>query len=176
MAILTSVEMQRIKEGEPYGTFVGNPSEATGQAQLRLYNVPIPPSYNKQRGHRYTTPQFRAWRREFDKFCIKTRFYQDALSYLRGRAFGEGDAYCLPLEVLWARRMQTLKGKLLRRDIDNRLKALQDALAYALGVNDSVFSDVRLKSRHTRDGEFMFIRVGCAEAIKELNIELEMSI
>jgi crossover junction endodeoxyribonuclease RusA len=110
-------------------------AEALGMPLPRLTVVlPVPPSLNHQYIHtRYgtrLTPAAEAFRQEA---VLRAR------SALSGAQWPCSASYRLTVDVWFANRR--------RRDLDNTIKVLQDALAAALGFNDSQITELHIYGR-----------------------------
>ena len=121
---------------------------------LSFNDIPMPPSSNKAyksfvaggRIRHVCAPDLVAFKRDFSVYCLANHAsFAWARQELAGVPGVELRIDC----VFYFKREQlyTLKGKLKKLDVSNRLKALHDCLAEALGVDDSCFMHITAQKR-----------------------------
>jgi len=111
-------------------------------------DIPLPPSSNAAyksfvRGGKIRHvchPDLVAFKRDFGLYQLSNlaafRLAESVLKEPKGR-LGIHCSFFVGSE-----KLMTKKGKLKRWDVSNRLKALHDCLAEALGIDDSLFMDI----------------------------------
>jgi len=106
----------------------------------------MPPSannlYPSRGGHRHKSAEYRAWLYQFRKwFLVNVRDVELASAMCKA-AVQQRHAIVVHARFYFPRQAVICKdGTPKRNDTSNRLKALHDALADALGVDDSYFWD-----------------------------------
>jgi hypothetical protein len=118
---------------------------------LILEDVPCPPSDNalyinvrwgKGRPSRIKSPEYRAW---CETFGGVTLVYSRVCRDFIVQEATESSIFAVTIELKMPyNRLFTKKGLPRRLDAQNRLKAICDALAKSLEIDDSYFWDVRI--------------------------------
>jgi Holliday junction resolvase RusA-like endonuclease len=114
-------------------------------------SIPIPPSSNHQyvsfvrhgRVIHVKSPELVKWRKEFDAWVILN------INGVRAaRSFVNGKLLNVHVDIYWPyEKLFTKQGKPKKLDVSNRLKALHDALADALEIDDCVFWGVSVSKQ-----------------------------
>jgi Holliday junction resolvase RusA-like endonuclease len=116
---------------------------------MRLQGIPIPPSVNAayatnwKTKRRYKSPDLQAWESDFRAWALLNRGY---ILGVRKMLDTPVDNAALSIDLMFFfswNRVITKDGRPKILDLDNRLKAVLDAISKVLGVNDSIFFRIR---------------------------------
>lgn len=116
------------------------------RTEVVFSNCPMPPSSNHQYASKvikgrvlhFKTKEVRDWKSEFDTWCLQNMAgIKFAREFVKDKTLGVGCLFFFEQA-----RLYTKTGKLKKLDVSNRIKALHDALAEALHIDDSVFMKI----------------------------------
>jgi Holliday junction resolvase RusA-like endonuclease len=125
------------------------------KSEMRLINIPMPPSSNNIYGQyeaygetrRVKSDGFRRWEKAFSDWCLE---HHTALVAARAELSRLRPGQYIEVRAQFDFRRESIltrEGKPKRNDTSNRLKVLHDAIAGALRKDDSLFFDGSFSKR-----------------------------